>query len=80
MQINQILIKNVSEDSLRIVRILSSDILKLRFVRIVFIATLILQMAMTPIQIYFSCCVLSLLDFVKYGPVFFGMFYVILYS
>jgi hypothetical protein len=78
-QINHILIKHVSEDSLRIVRILSSDILKLRFVRIVFIAALIFQMAMTLIQIYFFCCVLSLLDFVKYSTVFFGMFYGIHY-
>jgi hypothetical protein len=75
MQINQIFIKHVSEDSLRIVRILSIDILKLRLVRIVLIATLIFQMAMTLIQIYFFCCVLSLLDFVKYSTVFFGMFY-----
>jgi hypothetical protein len=76
MQINQIFIKHVSEDSLRIVRILSIDILKLRLVRIVLIATLIFQMAMTLIQIYF-CCVLTLMDFVKYSLMFFGMFYVI---
>jgi hypothetical protein len=77
MQINQIFIKHVSEDSLRIVRILSIDILKLRLVRIVLIATLIFQMAMTLIQIYFFCCVLTLMDFVKYSLMFFGMFYVI---
>jgi hypothetical protein len=78
MQINQIFIKHVPEDSLWIVRILSNDILKLRFVRIVLTVTLIYQMALSLIQIYFFSCVLSLLDLVKYSPVFFGMFYVIL--
>jgi hypothetical protein len=77
MQINQIFIKHVSEDTLWIVRILSNDILKLRFVRIVLIATLIFQMAMTLIQIDFFCYVLSLKDCVKFSPIFLGMFYVI---
>ncbi|CAH1378823.1 unnamed protein product [Tenebrio molitor] len=67
--------KPLKDDSLRIVRILSIDILKLRFVRIILVATLILQMAMTLIQIYFFCCVLTLMDFVKYSSMFFGMFY-----
>ncbi|XP_068897267.1 uncharacterized protein [Tenebrio molitor] len=70
--------KPLKDDSLRIVRILSIDILKLRFVRILLKATLIFQAAMTLIQIYFFCCVLTLMDFVKYSPMFFGMFYVIM--
>jgi hypothetical protein len=63
-------------DSLWLVSLLTVDILKLQFTKILLRSILIIHLILCVIQIFFHFCILDIDDFIKFGPVFFATFYV----
>jgi hypothetical protein len=68
----------ISDDTLPLIRLLTFDVVNLKFARVIFLMTLILHLVVTLIEIYFSFFVLNLRDNILYGPFFSGMFYVMI--
>lgn len=65
-----------TEDYLKIIKIVASDIFQKTITKIILWAVLLLHITITMIQVYF---VLYLMDFkenIQYGAVFFGTFHV----
>ncbi|CAH1378843.1 unnamed protein product, partial [Tenebrio molitor] len=64
------------DDSLWLVSLLAVDSLKLKFTKILLRSTLIFHLILWVIQIFFQFCIFDFDDFIKFGPEFFAMFYV----